>query len=208
MDHRTAASRRRRNMPLEDLGPLSTARIVIRPVDDTDLADLLAVNGDPQVVRHLPYVAWRSPADAQAWLGRMRALEASGSGRQFVLAGRDGGRAIGTVLLATEEVESGLARVRHGQHRLVALQEQARQAGAAQDLARKRFAAGGTDLLELLDAQRSAQRAEIGLLAAMTDQRQQIVAPQRALGARFVPEAAAAAPTWLATAAGTAQGRP
>lgn len=91
------------------------------------------------------------------------------------------------VLLATEEVESALAQVRQGQLRLASLQEQARQAVVAERLARKRFEAGGTDLLELFDAQRSAQQAEIGLSVALTGQQQQVVALQRALGARFTP---------------------
>lgn len=90
------------------------------------------------------------------------------------------------VLLATEEVENALVHVRQGQLRLAALQERARQAGAAEGLARKRFEAGASDLLELLDAQRSAQQAELGLVAALAEQQQRIVALQRALGARFV----------------------
>lgn len=105
------------------------------------------------------------------------------------------------VLLATEEVESGLAQVRHGQQRLVALQERARQAVAAEELARKRFAAGGTDLLELLEAQRTAQQAEIGLSVALTAQHQQVVTLQRALAARFVPATDAGVATRLASAA-------
>ncbi len=96
------------------------------------------------------------------------------------------------VLLATEEVESALARVRQGQLRLASLQEQARQAVVAGQLARKRFEAGGTDLLELLDAQRSTQRAEIELSVASTEQQQQVVGLQRALGARFLPAGRAA----------------
>jgi multidrug efflux system outer membrane protein len=76
------------------------------------------------------------------------------------------------VLLATEEVESALAQARQGQLRLASLQEQARQAVLAEQPARKRFEAGGTDLLELLDAQRSAQRAEIELSLALTSQQQ------------------------------------
>lgn len=104
------------------------------------------------------------------------------------------------VLLATEEVESGLAQVRHGQQRLAALQEQARQAVVAEQLARRRFEAGGSDLLELLDAQRSAQQAEIGLSVAMTVQQQRVVALQRALGARFVPADGAGTPIRLAAA--------
>jgi outer membrane protein, multidrug efflux system len=91
------------------------------------------------------------------------------------------------VLVATEEVESALARVRHGQLRLASLQERARQAVAAEWLARKRFEAGGTDLLELLEAQRTSQQAEIDLTSTLTAQYQQVVALQRALGARFLP---------------------
>jgi NodT family efflux transporter outer membrane factor (OMF) lipoprotein len=105
------------------------------------------------------------------------------------------------VLLATEEVESALALVREGQLRLAALQQRARHALEAEGLARKRFEAGGTDLLELLDAQRTSRQADIVLVAAMTGQRQQIVALQRALGARFLPAADAATTTRLASAA-------
>ena len=86
------------------------------------------------------------------------------------------------MLRATEEVESVLAQVRQGQLRLAALQDRARHAAGAESLARKRFAAGGKDLLELLDAQRNAQQAELGLLSAMTAQQQQLAALQRALG--------------------------
>lgn len=98
-------------MSIEHIAPLSTERLVIRPVDEADLADLLAVNGDAEVVRHLPYAAWQTPADAQAWLGRMRALETAGTGRQFVLASRDSGRAIGTVLLFRHEPGSARAEI-------------------------------------------------------------------------------------------------
>lgn len=121
-----------------------------------------------------------------------RLQAARSSEREALLAYRQ------QVLLATQEVESALARVTHGQRRLGSLQERSRLARIAEDLARKRFAAGGTDLLELLDAQRTAQQAEIGLTMQWTQQHQQVVALQRALGARFVPEDEAAAPTRLA----------
>ncbi len=93
-----------------------------------------------------------------------------------------------------DEVESALAQVWHGQRRPAALQEQARQAGVAEQLARRRFEAGGTDLLELLDAQRSAQQAEIGLSVGLTGQRLRLVALQRALGVRLLPAGPGAAP--------------
>lgn len=92
------------------------------------------------------------------------------------------------VLLATEEVENALVRVRQGQIQLAALQEGASQAAIAESLARRRYQAGASDLLELLDAQRGAQQAELGLTAALSTQRQQIVALHRALGSRFVTE--------------------
>lgn len=97
------------------------------------------------------------------------------------------------VLLAVEEVENGLVRVRQSQSQLAALQQRAHHATAAEGLARKRFEAGAADLLELLDAQRSAQQADLGLASALTAQRQQVVALLRALGARSLPQATAAA---------------
>lgn len=98
-------------MTLDALPTLSTDRLVIRPVQDADLADLLAVNGDPLVVRHLPYAAWQSLADGQAWLLRMRALQDAGSGRQFVLASQVDARAIGTLLLFRHEPASARAEI-------------------------------------------------------------------------------------------------
>ncbi len=93
------------------------------------------------------------------------------------------------LLRALEEVESGLARVRHGEHRLAALQQRAHQAGLAEALARKRHEAGASDLLELLDAQRSAQQAQRALSEAPTLQRQQVVALVRAFGVPARPAA-------------------
>jgi NodT family efflux transporter outer membrane factor (OMF) lipoprotein len=91
------------------------------------------------------------------------------------------------VLLAIEEVESALVEVGQGHARLAALHDRARHAVVAESIARRRFQAGASDLLELLDAQRGAQQAELGLAAALTTQRQHTVALQRALGARFLP---------------------
>lgn len=99
------------------------------------------------------------------------------------------------VLLAVEEVENALARVRLTQTQLAALQQRAHHAAVAESLARKRFEAGAADLLELLDAQRSAQQADLGLASALTAQRQQVVALLRAFGARSVPPPADAQTT-------------
>lgn len=98
-------------MSLDALDALSTDRVVVRPVHDTDIGDLLAVNGDGEVVRHLPYGPWRSHSDGQAWLERMRGLQQAGTGRQFVLISRSEGRAIGTLLLFRHEPSSARAEV-------------------------------------------------------------------------------------------------
>jgi NodT family efflux transporter outer membrane factor (OMF) lipoprotein len=86
------------------------------------------------------------------------------------------------VLLAVEEVESSLARYRQAQLRLAALHERAGHAGSAERLARVRFEAGAADLLELLDAQRSAQQSQAALAQGLSLQRQQLVAVLKALG--------------------------
>lgn len=99
-------------MPLPPPNDLETARLTLRPVASADLPDLMAVHGDPAVVRFLPYEAWSALPDAQAWLGRMQALEAAGSGRQYVLALRGTRVVIGTVLLF--RFEAGSARAELG----------------------------------------------------------------------------------------------
>jgi [ribosomal protein S5]-alanine N-acetyltransferase len=86
-------------MSLPELAPLLTPRLCVRPLADTDLPALLAVNGDDEATRFLPYAAWRNLDDAQAWLARMRGLEAAGGTRQLVIARREDDLAIGTALL-------------------------------------------------------------------------------------------------------------
>ncbi|MBX3621341.1 MAG: GNAT family N-acetyltransferase [Rhizobacter sp.] len=86
-------------MPLPTIAPLTTARLVVREVEAADLPDLLAVNGDPEVTRFLPYATWQGLPDASAWLERMNALTATGSARQLVIVRQADGRVMGTVLL-------------------------------------------------------------------------------------------------------------
>jgi len=76
-----------------------TARLRVRALREEDLGDLLAVNGDPEVTRYLPYKPWAGPADAQAWFARMRGIEAQGAAVQLVAEQRATGRAIATILL-------------------------------------------------------------------------------------------------------------
>ena len=68
--------------------PIASARLVVRPVAESDLAALLMVSGDDQVTSFLPYATWQSMVDAEAWYQRMLTLQAGGTALQFVVADR------------------------------------------------------------------------------------------------------------------------
>lgn len=91
--------------------PLDTPRLCVRPVEAQDLQDLLAVNGDTDVTRFLPYPAWTSLADGHAWHERMAALEAAGSAWQLVVVDKASNAVIGTCLLFRFEATSGRAEL-------------------------------------------------------------------------------------------------
>ena len=97
-------------------------RVALRPVAATDLPALLAINGDPQVTPFLPYATWLSLDDGAAWLARMEALGATGTGQQLVVVRRADAAVIGTLLLfkhdaGSQRLELGyvLARAHWGQ---------------------------------------------------------------------------------------------
>jgi [ribosomal protein S5]-alanine N-acetyltransferase len=91
---------------------LETARLHIRPITATDLNDLMSVNGDPAVTRHLPYATWSSLDDAAAWLKRMEALQSAGTGTQLVVQDLKSNLVVGTVLLF--KLDEGSSRVELG----------------------------------------------------------------------------------------------
>lgn len=86
------------------------------------------------------------------------------------------------LLLATEEVENALAHYAAGQQQFQNLQRRAQLAAEAERLSRVRYQAGAGDLLELLEAQRTAQQAQAALSGALTRQRQNLVAVFRGIG--------------------------
>lgn len=99
-------------MPLPAIPALLTPRTRVCEVEPADLPDLMAVNGDAEVTRFLPYEAWRGADDAQAWLARMAGLAQSGAARQLVVHLRDGAApAIGTVVLFRHDEGSARAEI-------------------------------------------------------------------------------------------------
>ncbi|KQW36094.1 GNAT family N-acetyltransferase [Rhizobacter sp. Root404] len=99
-------------MPFPVIAPIRTARLLIRPIVASDLADLMAVNGDPHTTRYLPYAHWQSLDDAAAWLKRMDALAAAGTAQQYVLERASDTKVVGTMLLF--KFDEGSARVELG----------------------------------------------------------------------------------------------
>lgn len=99
-------------MPLPFIEPVHTSRTTLREVVADDLVDLMEINGDAEVTRYLPYDTWQSPEDAVAWLERMKALAASGTVRQLVIARNTDGKVIGTALLF--KFDEGSSRVELG----------------------------------------------------------------------------------------------
>jgi ribosomal-protein-alanine N-acetyltransferase len=98
-------------MPLERPTPIETARLRVRLVEETDLADLFAVNGDPEVTRFLPYATWESPASGNAWYKRMMDLQATDTALQFVVVRKDLEKAIGTCLVFRHDEPSARAEL-------------------------------------------------------------------------------------------------
>lgn len=86
-------------MPLSPIPAISTDRIAIRQVHSSDLQDLFEINGDDAVTRFLPYATWQTLEDGGAWLARMQALAATGTGAQLVITRNADRKVIGTVLL-------------------------------------------------------------------------------------------------------------
>ena len=99
-------------MPFPTVSRIESPRLVLRPVAVADLPALLEVNGDPEVTRYLPYAAWQSLADAEAWLARMEAMAAAGTGQVFALERRADAKVVGDLLLF--KYEEGSARVELG----------------------------------------------------------------------------------------------
>lgn len=85
---------------------IDAGRIALRPVAATDLPALLAINGDPQVTQFLPYATWQTLDDGAAWLARMEALGATGTGQQLVVVRRTDAAVIGTLLLFKHDAGS------------------------------------------------------------------------------------------------------
>ena len=98
-------------MPVPHHATLDTPRLHLRPLQEADLADLWALNADPEVTRFLPHGPWHTPADAQAWWARSQARTATGEAWHWALVSRESGRVIGHILLFRFDADSARAEL-------------------------------------------------------------------------------------------------
>lgn len=78
-----------------DVPTLCSARLRLRPMDETDLPDLAALWADPRVMEHLSFGA--IDAKESAWLQQLlTSLPTRSGGVRWVLRTRDGGDLVGT----------------------------------------------------------------------------------------------------------------
>ena len=98
-------------MPLAVPDPIESERLLVRLVSESDLPALFDVNSNEEVTALLPYATWKSMADGQAWLERMKGMQATGLALQFVVVLKSTGLAIGTCLLFRFEETSARAEL-------------------------------------------------------------------------------------------------
>lgn len=96
-------------MPLPHIPPLRTDRLTIRPLEKSDLSGLMPINSDDDVTRYLPYTSWCTPADADAWYGRIRTREANEELRQYVIVEAETHAVIGACLVFSVQPTHGVA---------------------------------------------------------------------------------------------------
>jgi multidrug efflux system outer membrane protein len=121
-----------------------------------------------------PSISW-----AAFDLGRVQARISSAKAQtDAALAGYEG-----AVLNALEDTEGALITYGRSQSRREALRVAAAASDKAADLARRRFAGGLIDFLEVLDAERTALSAELLWSQSRTDAAVSLVAVYKALGA-------------------------
>jgi [ribosomal protein S5]-alanine N-acetyltransferase len=92
-----------------------TSRLTLRPIEESDLADLFLVNRDPEVTRYLPYPPWQSMDDANAWLERSKTRFADKVAAQFAIridgVNGEAARTIGNALLFQFDTQNEVAEI-------------------------------------------------------------------------------------------------
>lgn len=76
-----------------------TPRLVLRPLDDSDAADLYRIFSDPLVMRYWSSPAWTEPAQAHRMIERDQESYLGRSDLRLAIEGREPAKVVGTVSL-------------------------------------------------------------------------------------------------------------
>lgn len=79
------------------LPTLDTDRLILRPFDPGDVADIFAYAADPEVARYVPWEAHRSEADSRAFLESVLERVRRGEPDTWAVVERASGRVIGSI---------------------------------------------------------------------------------------------------------------
>lgn len=110
---------------------IQTPRLLLRPLEPSDAPALLAVFGDPAVMRYWSTPPWTSADDALAMIARAREAAAAGTAVRFGIVRAADGALIGTCTLFDRVAESRRAEVGYALARAAWGQGYAREAVAA-----------------------------------------------------------------------------
>lgn len=80
---------------------LETARLRLRPCEESDVDDLFALMSDAEVLRHWDSPPWTDPAQAASFVTRSRRIAEDEDGARVVVEGREDGRFLGWLTFAS-----------------------------------------------------------------------------------------------------------
>jgi ribosomal-protein-alanine N-acetyltransferase len=98
-------------MPLPTSPQLSTPRLLLRPLQPSDLPGLWPTQSDPEVTRYLPHPAWQSEADAQAWWARSHERVQQAQALHLGLLRQGDQQLLGHLIVFRYDAESARAEV-------------------------------------------------------------------------------------------------
>jgi len=64
---------------------IKSKRLNIRPIQQSDLINIIPIHSDELVNKYLPYDTWQTNADAQAWYDRIETLTGNLIDQQFII---------------------------------------------------------------------------------------------------------------------------
>lgn len=78
---------------------ITTQRLRLRRIAETDLKQIYQIHSDPEVNRYLPYHTWKNWSDAESWLATILQRRANNEAEQFVIETQTDNTIVGTCIV-------------------------------------------------------------------------------------------------------------